>query len=143
MDAPARYLHPGVPVIRPATYRPICHQNYQLQPYISPVPDPLVWAVDTFRTGLKAYAFLPPVLLTRVLQNQKHMKSITAFDCALVAGLELIRGYSRPHQSQPFLTSRVATPTGKSPQSVATPSKFLLHTWHRRNLLGVSLGLKC
>jgi hypothetical protein len=46
--------------------------NHRLPLYVSPVQDPLAWSVDALAldwTGLDAYAFPPPILLSRVLEK--------------------------------------------------------------------------
>ena len=47
------------------------HLNHKLPLYISPVPDPKAWDIDSLNinwTGLAAYAFPPTALLHRVIQ---------------------------------------------------------------------------
>ena len=55
--------------------------NFQIQTFVSPVPDPLAWAVDALSLsweGLLAYAFPPFSLLGRVLQKVKE------HDCSIL-----------------------------------------------------------
>ncbi|XP_046582716.1 uncharacterized protein LOC124290072 [Haliotis rubra] len=84
----------GVPVgnniTRPSPHRPVCNP---FQPSgdnvcLSPVPDPLAWAVDALAIsweGMKTYAFLPPILLLQVLRKINQTR---------VLQLILNRGYS-------------------------------------------------
>ena len=47
------------------------HLNHKLPLYVSPIPDPKAWNIDTLNinwTGLTAYAYPPTALLHRVIQ---------------------------------------------------------------------------
>ena len=60
--------------------------NHKLPLYVSPVPDPNAWDIDTLNinwSGLTAYAYTPTVLLYRVC----HCNSLWPARDALVLGL--------------------------------------------------------
>ena len=55
------------------------HLNHKLPLYVSPVPDPNAWDIDTLNinwTGLTAYAYPPTTLLHRVIQKIRQCHSL-------------------------------------------------------------------
>ena len=56
--------------------RPFCNRVQQLAQFVSPVPDPQAWAVDTLSLpweGLDPYALSPAVILGKVVKLQDYL----------------------------------------------------------------------
>ena len=62
--------------VAPASDRPVCNQvQQQTGQFVSPVPDPLAWAVDALSLSwedLDPYAFPPAAILGKVVKLQDY-----------------------------------------------------------------------
>lgn len=110
-------------------------QNHQLPVYVSPLPDPAAWAVDAMSLSwenLDAYAFPPPILLTKVvakIRDTLHLRLTLVAPYWPARGWfpDLLRLAERDPLPLPKWPNLLRHPLSR--QLHPDPERYALHVW--------------
>ena len=108
--------------------------NHKLPTFVSPVPDPMAWAVDALSLnwdGLIAYAFPPTVLVPKVLHKVRTSTAIVIliapFRWEKVWTTDLLE--LSTHPPVPLPSSRFLLKQPREKLFHPCPERLMLHAW--------------